>query len=46
MIKEHHRNIAALPQDWQEHLPDVSRQSNLFWILWKDMAEDKASDLK
>ena len=40
MIKKHYRNIAPLPQDWQEHFPDVSRQSDDFWILWKDIAED------
>lgn len=34
------------PADWLEHLPDVSRQSDVMWIFWKDVAGDKAGDLK
>ena len=34
------------PADWLEHLPDVSRQSDVLWILWKDVAGAKAGDIK
>lgn len=36
----------SLPPDWPEHLPDVSKQSDVLWIFWKDAADDDAKDLK
>ena len=35
-----------LPADWTERLPDVYRWSDVIWILWKDVAKEKAGDLK
>jgi len=46
MIKEYHSVNGQMRQGWEEHLPDVYRQSDLLWILWKDVAGDAAGDLK
>lgn len=34
------------PPGWQKELPNVSFQSDVMWILWKDAAGDSAGDLK
>lgn len=46
MIKQYHSIGGRMPQGWEQRLPDVYRQSDLLWILWKDVAGDAAGGLK
>ena len=27
------------PRGWKDELPDISSQSDIMWILWKDTAQ-------
>ncbi len=46
MIKQFHTVNGQMPEGWEERLPDVYKQSDLLWILWKDVAGDEAGALK
>lgn len=46
MIKKFHTVNGQMPEGWKERLPDVHKQSDLLWIMWKDAAGDKAGALK
>ena len=45
-LDQFYKILPPRPADWLEHLPDVQRQSDAIWIMWKDIAGDRAGDLK
>lgn len=46
MIKQFHSVEGKMPEGWEERLPDVHKQSDISWILWKDVAGDEAGASK